>query len=96
MEEINFWLLFWVWFGVFSANILSLSSNKFKGTQPFLKKILPNKSSRVYTIIDVILMPIIGAFLGYILAEPQNMKTALVAGLTLSGSIIALTNSKND
>ena len=41
-------------------------------------------------------MPIIGAFLGYILAEPQNMKTALVAGLTLSGSIIALTNSKND
>ena len=96
MEEINFWLLLWVWFGVFSANVLSLSSKRFKGTLPFLKKILPNKPNCVYTLIDVILTPVIGAFLGYILAEPQNMKTALVAGLTLSGSIIALTNSKND
>lgn len=94
MEEINWWLLFWVWFGVFAANVLSLSSSRFKGTRPFLKSIFPDHSVRFYTVIDLILTPIIGAFLGYILSEPQNMKTALVAGLTLSGSIIALTNSK--
>ena len=74
------------WFGAVCGHILSLYSDDFKGTQPFLKKMFPEKSDK--------LLPIIGAVLSIVLLEPDNLKSAIFAELSWSGTLIALLNNK--
>lgn len=82
------------WFGAVCGHILSLYSDDFKGTQPFLKKMFPEKSDKFYARFDFLLLPIIGAVLSIVLLEPDNLKSAIFAGLSWSGTLIALLNNK--
>lgn len=84
------------WFGAICGHILSLYSNDFKGTQPFLKKMFPNKREQFYVRIDFLLLPIIGAILSVVLLEPDNLKSAVFAGLSWSGTLVALLNNKKE
>lgn len=84
------------WFGAICGHILSLYSDDFKGSQPFLKKMFPNKKETFYVRIDFILLPIIGAVLSMVLLEPTNIKSALFAGLSWSGALMAVLRQKNN
>jgi hypothetical protein len=70
--------------------MLSGYSKDFVGTKPFWEKIIPGKQESTYHFIDFIVLPIIGCFLAVTLLEPNNIKSAVIAGLTWSGSFIAL------
>lgn len=83
------------WFGAVCGHILSLYSDDFKGCQPFLRKMFPEKKDTFYVRIDFILLPIIGTVLSMVLLEPNNVKSAIFAGLSWSGALIALLNHKN-
>ena len=83
------------WFGSICGHILSLYSDDFKGSQPFLKKMFPNKNETFYVRLDFILLPIIGAVLSMILLEPTNIKSAMFAGLSWSGALMAVLKQKN-
>ncbi len=83
------------WFGAICGHILSLYSDDFKGCQPFLKKMFPNKKETFYVRFDFILLPIIGAVLSMILLEPTNLKSAMFAGLSWSGALMAVLKQKN-
>lgn len=82
------------WFGAICGHMLSLYSNEFKGCQPFLRKMFPNKKDTFYVRIDFILLPIIGTVLSITLLEPTNIKSAVFAGLSWSGTLVALLNNK--
>lgn len=82
------------WFGAICGHILSLYSDDFKGCQPFLKKMFPAKKDTFYVRLDFLILPIIGAMLSMVLLEPSNLKSAIFAGLSWSGSLMALLNSK--
>lgn len=83
------------WFGAVCGHILSLYSKDFKGTQPFLKKMFPGKQDPFYARFDFLLLPIIGTVLSVVLLEPNNLKSAVFAGLSWSGTLVALLNNKN-
>jgi len=95
----NHWLsLYWsilvvTYFGALCGHVLSLYSPKFKGLTPFLEKFLPGKSATIYFRLDFFILPIIGTFLAFNLLEPANIKTALFAGMTWSGSLLAILNT---
>ena len=80
------------WVGALCAHLLSLYSEDFKGTIPFIKKLIPNKSETLYFRIDFFILPIIGALLAYVLLDPNSLKTSIFAGLSWSGTLIALLN----
>lgn len=82
------------WFGAICGHILSLYSADFKGTQPFLRKMFPDKKDKFYIRVDFILLPIIGALLSVALLDPDNLKSAICAGLSWSGTLVALLNNK--
>ena len=81
---------FFTWIGALCGHILSLYSLDFKGTKPFLEKIIPKKSETLYIRIDFLILPIIGALLAYILLEPTNIKASIFSGLSWSGTLSAL------
>ena len=85
---------FLAWFGAICGHILSLYSDDFEGCQPFLRKMFPDKKDTFYDRLDFILLPIIGAVLSMVLLEPSNLKSAIFAGLSWSGSLMALLNNK--
>lgn len=87
---------FLAWFGAICGHILSLYSDDFKGCQPFLRKMFPDKRDTFYIRLDFILLPIIGAVLSMVLLEPSNLKSAIFAGLSWSGSLMALLNNKKN
>ena len=87
---------FLAWFGAICGHILSLYSDDFKGCQPFLKKMFPDKRDTFYVRLDFIILPIIGAVLSVVLLEPSNLKSAIFAGLNWSGSLMALLNNKKN
>lgn len=87
---------FLAWFGAISGHLLSLYSKDFQGTQPFLRKMFPNKTDAFYVRVDFILLPLIGTVLSITLLEPSNMKSAVFAGLSWSGSLVALLNDKKE
>ena len=53
-----------------------------------------DKKDTFYVRLDFILLPIIGAVLSMVLLEPSNLKSAIFAGLSWSGSLMALLNNK--
>lgn len=85
----------YAWFGAVCGHILSLYSGKFKGCQPFLKKIFPDRSETFYVRFDFILLPIIGAVLSITLLDPDNAKSAVFAGLTWSGTLMSILTYNN-
>ncbi len=78
------------WVGAICGHLLSLYSNDFSGTKPFLEKILPGKSEAFYYRLDFLLLPIIGAILAMCLLDPTSAKSSVFAGLSWSGTITAL------
>ena len=78
------------WVGAVCAHILSLYSDNFNGTMVFLKRMFPNRSETFYFRIDFVILPLIGTFLAIFLLEPTDIKTAIFAGLSWSGALIAL------
>ncbi len=83
-------VFFKTWLGALCAHILSLYSEEFKGTIPFLKKIFPNKSKTFYFRLDFLVLPLIGALLAYVLLDPISLKSSIFAGLSWSGTLIAV------
>lgn len=78
------------WVGALCAQLLSLNSNEFNGTIPFVKKVVPNKSDTFYFRMDFLLLPLIGALLAYVLLDPTSFKTSVFSGLSWSGTLIAM------
>ncbi len=88
-------IFFQTWLGAVCAHLLSLYSDDFKGTIPFVKKLLPNKSKTFYFRIDFIILPVIGALLAYVLLDPNSLKASIFAGLSWSGTLIAMLKRNN-
>lgn len=89
-------IFFKTWLGAVCAHILSLYSEEFKGTIPFLKKMFPKKSTTFYFRLDFIVLPLIGALLAYVLLDPISLKSSIFAGLSWSGTLIALLKRNNN
>lgn len=81
---------FRIWIGAICAHILSLYSQEFKGTIPFLKQMFPNKSDTFYFRLDFLVLPLIGTLMAFVLLEPTSLKSSIFAGLSWSGTLIAL------
>ncbi len=88
-------IFFQTWLGAVCAHLLSLYSDDFKGTIPFVKKLMPNKSETFYFRIDFIILPLIGALLAYVLLDPTSLKASIFAGLSWSGTLIAMLKRNN-
>lgn len=84
------------WLGAVCAHLLSLYSDDFKGVIPFVKKIWPNKSDTFYCRIDFLILPLIGALLAYVLLDPASLKSSIFAGLSWSGTLIAMLKRSNE
>lgn len=78
------------WFGAICGHILSLYSNEFEGSQPFLRKLMPDRSDAFYCRVDFVLLPLIGAALSVALINPSSIQSAMVSGLTWSGTLMAM------
>jgi len=89
-------IYFQTWLGAISAHFLSLYSKDFKGTIPFLKKIIPYKSDTFYYRVDLIILPLIGTLIACMVIEPVNLKTSFFAGISWSGTLIALLTNNNN
>ena len=87
-------LLVSAWLGALIGHMLSIYDKDFKGIHFIMEKLFPNKKEIVYDRIDFLLLPIIGCILAYILIEPSNYKTAFFAGLTWSGTLVAILKQK--
>jgi len=81
---------FQTWIGAMCAHLLSLHSDDFKGTIPFIKKFFPSRSETFYFRVDFAILPIIGALLATILLEPATLRTSIFSGLSWSVSLIAM------
>ena len=86
---------FLTWVGALCGHILSLYSADFMGTKPFLEKMFPGKSITFYYRLDFIILPVIGSLLAYVLLDPESLKTSIFAGLSWSGTLIALLKKNN-
>ncbi|OFX84175.1 MAG: hypothetical protein A2W99_00155 [Bacteroidetes bacterium GWF2_33_16] len=84
----NYFVLTWI--GSIIGHILSLYKPEFRQSLPFLRQILPGKSDAFYFRVDFIILPLIGAFLGYYLISPGKVENAIFTGLTWSGTLIAM------
>lgn len=83
-------LLICTWLGALCGHMLSLYDTAFKGTRSFVSRVIPGKKDVFYERLDMILLPIIGCILAFLLLDPSNIKSATFAGLTWSGALIAL------
>lgn len=84
------------WIGAICGHVLTLYSDDFKGTKPFLEKLIPNKSSTLYFRVDFIMLPIIGGLIAYMLLDPTGIKNSFFAGISWSGSLSALLRKKSN
>ncbi|MGV0757231.1 hypothetical protein [Empedobacter brevis] len=89
-------IFFQTWLGALCAHLLSLYSEDFKGTIPFIKKLFPNKTETFYFRLDFFILPLIGALLAYVLLDPSSLKSSIFAGLSWSGTLIAMLKKNNN
>jgi len=94
-KDFNEIILFQIWLGTICTHLLSLYDVDFKGTIPFLKKLIPSKSEAFYFRIDFVILPIIGALLAYVLLEPTSLKSSFFAGISWSGALMAILRKNN-
>lgn len=83
-------LLFCTWLGALFGHMLSLYDTSFKGCRSFLSRVIPEKKDVFYDRLELVLLPAIGSILAYLLLDPSNMKSATFAGLTWTGTLVAL------
>ena len=57
---------------------------------------MPNKSETFYFRLDFIILPLIGALLAYVLLDPTSLKASIFAGLSWSGTLIAMLKRNNN
>ncbi|HCW08855.1 MAG TPA: hypothetical protein DGG95_15980 [Cytophagales bacterium] len=89
-------VFFKTWLGAICAHILSLYSEEFKGTIPFFKQMFPKRSPVFYFRLDFLVLPLIGALLAFVLLDPVSLKSSIFAGLSWSGTLIALLKKSNN
>jgi hypothetical protein len=87
---------FQAWIGALCSHMLSLNIKEFQGTIPFLKKLFPLKSDTFYFRMDFLVLPLIGALLASVLLDPIGFKSSLFAGISWSGTLIALLKRNNN
>ena len=56
----------------------------------------PNKSDTFYFRLDFLVLPLIGALMAFVLLEPTSLKSSIFAGLSWSGTLIALLKRNNN
>lgn len=88
-------LLFCTWLGALFGHMLSLYDTSFKGCRSFLSRVVPERKDVFYDRLELLLLPAIGSVLAYLLLDPTNIKSATFAGLTWSGTLIALLKRSN-
>ena len=88
-------ILLCTWLGALFGHILSLYDTSFHGCRSFMSRIFPNKKDVFYERIDLILLPLTGCLRAYLLLGPSNIKSATFAGLTWSGTLIALLKQRS-
>ena len=88
-------LLLCTWLGALFGHMLSLYDTSFNGCRSFLSRVIPEKKDVYYDRLELILLPVIGCVLAYLLLDPSNMKSATFAGLTWSGTLIAILKRGN-
>ncbi len=94
-NDFNGIILFQTWIGALCTHLLSLYNDDFKGTIPFIQKLLPNKSESFYIRIDFLILPIIGSLLAYVLLDPSSLKSSIFAGISWSGTLLAMLKRNN-
>lgn len=94
IASMDFSLLLQIWFGAFCAMAYSVTAKDFKGLRPLLIKIFPRMSIRWLTTLEIMITPIVGALFTYFVMQPNNMKDAVLEGLTWSGTFVAFANNK--
>lgn len=94
IAHMDFTLLFQIWFGSFCAMAYSVTAKDFKGLQPLLTKLFPKMGSRWLAFLEILITPIVGALFTYCIMQPNNMKDAVLEGLTWSGTFVAFANNK--
>ncbi|MBK8954093.1 MAG: hypothetical protein IPM34_00865 [Saprospiraceae bacterium] len=82
--------VFITYIGALCGHILSIYSSEFKGAIPFLEKMFPNKTETFYFRANFILIPVIGSLLAFFLLAPDDIKESLFAGLSWSGTMVAV------
>lgn len=87
--------LFLTWIGATFGHILSFYKPEFKRTIPFFEKLIPDKNESFYFRLDFIILPLMGALLGFSLLTPIGPQASIFAGLTWSGSLLALLKTDN-
>lgn len=92
--QMDFTLLFQIWFGALCAMAYSVTAKGFKGLQPLLIKLFPQMSSRWLVLLEILITPVVGALFTYCIMQPNNMKDAVLEGLTWSGTFVAFANKK--
>ena len=95
LNEFNGVILFQTWIGALCTHLLSLYNDEFKGTIPFIQRLVPEKTDAFYTRIDFIILPIIGALLAYVLLDPSSLKSSIFAGISWSGTLLAMLRKSN-
>lgn len=88
-------ILLQTWIGALCTHLLSLYNDDFKGTIPFIKKLIPSKSEAFYIRVDFFILPIIGALLAYVLLDPTSLKSSIFAGISWSGTLLAMLKRTN-
>lgn len=90
--EVNYWIFLSTWFGALCAKLFALDYPVFKSLRNFLEQILGKRHKRLCLVLDIIISPILGAGLAYLLMEPSNIKSAVIVGLTWTSSITLFCN----
>lgn len=93
IASLDFTLLFQIWFGAFCAVAYSVTAKGFKGLQPLLIKLFPEMSTSCLVFLEILITPIVGALFTYCIMQPNNMKDAVLEGLTWSGTFVAFTKN---
>jgi hypothetical protein len=77
-----------IYLGSVCTQLLSL--NEFRGTVPFFENFFPNRSDAFYYRLNFLILPLVGTFLALYLLDPKGVYQSVFAGLSWSGSLIAL------
>lgn len=65
--EVNYWIFLSTWFGALCAKLFALDYPVFKSFRNFLEQILGKRHKRLCLVLDIIISPILGAGLAYLL-----------------------------
>jgi hypothetical protein len=85
-----------IYFGALVGHIFSLNKKGFKGTIPFLSKLFAIKNKKIYSIIDFLLAPLLGAIVIFLFLSPDNIKMSIYTGITWSTTLLFIAEFKGE